>query len=389
MHIPRTKDTKDDSTRVCGSDILSRAAGHGRPQGAAGYRMIESIDIENFRGFRELQLSGFRRINIIVGDNGAGKTGFLEAIYLAASQSVESIAKLRVWRGGQTGQLIGLRGAYLAYFGDLFTDFDLRKIISITILGSDGHRKTLRAFASQEPQILPLLDTEKGEEVSAPVTFEWSEPGGPIIYSITPQIHSQGLLVSPSSLTNKIEVGLLAARTPVHAPESAQYFSDLSIANKEEPFVAAMKKLFEDVKSINVEIFSGTPSLFASLKYHSRKYPIHILSDGMNKIAAILLGIASKPKGIFMVDEIESGLYFKRQNPVLSRMREMANVNETQIFASTHSLEFLNALKPIMSEHPDDFSLVRVYQENGWGRATILQGDEAITLIKSGLEIRM
>jgi len=67
----------------------------------------------------------------------------------------------------------------------------------------------------------------------------------------------------------------------------------------------------------------------------------------------------------------------------------MANENEAQIFASTHSLEFLNALKPIMSKHPDDFSLVRVYQENGWGRATILQGDEAITLIKSGLEIRM
>jgi predicted ATPase len=152
-----------------------------------------------------------------------------------------------------------------------------------------------------------------------------------------------------------------------------------------------MKKLFDDRESINVEIFGGTPSLFASLKYRNRKYPIHILSDGMNKIAAILLGIASKPKGIFMVDEIESGLYFKRQNPILSRMREMANENETQIFASTHSLEFLNALKPIMSKHPDDFSLVRVYKdkEDGWGRATILQGEEAITLIKSGLEIRM
>jgi ABC-type branched-subunit amino acid transport system ATPase component len=351
--------------------------------------MIESIEIENFRGFRELQLSGFRRINIIVGDNGAGKTGFLEAIYLAASQSVESVAKLRLWRGGQAGQLIGLRTAYLAAFGDLFTDFDLRKIIRITILGSDGHRKTLRVFASQEPQILPLLDTEKGKDVSAPVTFEWSEPGGSIIYSVAPQIHSQGLLVSPSSITNKIEVGLLAARTPVHASESAQYFSDLSIANKEKPFIDAMKKLFDDIKSINVEIFSGTPSLFASLKYHSRKYPIHILSDGMNKISAILLGIASKPKGIFMVDEIESGLYFRRQSPVLAGMREMANHNGTQIFASTHSLEFLNALSPIMAKYPDDFSLIRIYQEDGWGRATILDGKRAISLIKSGLEIRM
>jgi len=50
----------------------------------------------------------------------------------------------------------------------------------------------------------------------------------------------------------------------------------LSIANKEKPFIAAMKKLFDSVESINVEIFVGTPSLFASLKYHNHKYPIHI-----------------------------------------------------------------------------------------------------------------
>jgi hypothetical protein len=239
VHIPIVNDLieNDDSTHASGSGILSRAVRHGRAHGVAscpaGYRMIDTVEIENFRGFRKLQLSGFRRINIIVGDNGAGKTGFLEAMYLAASQTLESVAKLRIWRGGTlTGQLIGLRGAYLAYFGDLFTDFDLGKIISITILGSDGHRKTLRAFASKEPQILPFLDTEKREDTSSPVTFEWSEPGGTIIYSVTPQIHSQGLVVSPSSVANKIEVGLLAARTPVHAPESAQYFSDLSIGNK-------------------------------------------------------------------------------------------------------------------------------------------------------------
>jgi len=49
----------------------------------------------------------------------------------------------------------------------------------------------------------------------------------------------------------------------------------------------------------------------------------------MNKIAAILLGIASKPKGIFMIDEIESGIYFKLQNPILSQMREIGTIRLT------------------------------------------------------------
>jgi ABC-type branched-subunit amino acid transport system ATPase component len=388
-HPPRN-DSHDDGAdaRVWPLSIGARGRVASRHQ--SDFRMIESVEIENFRGFRELRLSGFRRINIVVGDNGAGKTAFLEALYAAAGQSMENVVKLRAWRGvSPPGQIIGARNAYLAFFGDLFTNFDLSLTINVTILWSEGHRKTMKIFASREPQVLLPLDVEKSEDLSSPVTFEWSEPGGNVPYSVTPQLQAQGLVVPQMLAPNRIEVGLLAARTPVHAPESAQYFSDLSIANKEKPFIVAMRRLFTDVETINVELFGGTPSLFASLKYHDRKYPIHVLSDGMNKIAAILLGITSKPKGIFMIDEIESGLYFKRQNLTISRIRDMAVENKTQIFASTHSLEFLNALSPIMSKHPEDFSLIRIYQEKGWGKATILDGKEAIALIRSGLEVRV
>ena len=47
------------------------------------YQMITSLEVENFRGFRKIELSDLRRINIIVGDNSSGKTAFLEAIFLA------------------------------------------------------------------------------------------------------------------------------------------------------------------------------------------------------------------------------------------------------------------------------------------------------------------
>ncbi len=45
--------------------------------------MIHSVNITNFKCFRELSLSGFGRLNVIVGDNASGKTAFLEAIYLS------------------------------------------------------------------------------------------------------------------------------------------------------------------------------------------------------------------------------------------------------------------------------------------------------------------
>jgi ABC-type Na+ transport system ATPase subunit NatA len=45
------------------------------------------------------------------------------------------------------------------------------------------------------------------------------------------------------------------------------------------------------------------------------------------------LGRASKPHGIFIVDEVESGLYFRRQNSFIEQMRRFAEENQTQIFA--------------------------------------------------------
>jgi recombinational DNA repair ATPase RecF len=49
---------------------------------ASRYRMMRSLSIENFRSYRELHLSPLRRVNILVGDNGSGKTALLEALFL-------------------------------------------------------------------------------------------------------------------------------------------------------------------------------------------------------------------------------------------------------------------------------------------------------------------
>jgi hypothetical protein len=83
VHIPLAQDTseKDDSTAPRGSDILSDAARYGRALGVAsrpaGYCMIESLEIENFRAFKKLSLARLKPLNIIVGTTGAAKRPFL------------------------------------------------------------------------------------------------------------------------------------------------------------------------------------------------------------------------------------------------------------------------------------------------------------------------
>ena len=46
--------------------------------------MYQSLQIERFRGLSSLEISGLSRVNLIVGENNAGKTSILEAIEIVA-----------------------------------------------------------------------------------------------------------------------------------------------------------------------------------------------------------------------------------------------------------------------------------------------------------------
>src|SRR3954447_22594432 len=65
----------------------------------SGHRMIHSIEISNFRCFRHLYTEKCPRFNIIVGDNGTGKTNLLEAIFFALGSSPEMAIRYRGQRG--------------------------------------------------------------------------------------------------------------------------------------------------------------------------------------------------------------------------------------------------------------------------------------------------
>lgn len=42
--------------------------------------MITAIEIENFRGIKKGRIDDFKRINLLVGANGSGKSTVLEAL---------------------------------------------------------------------------------------------------------------------------------------------------------------------------------------------------------------------------------------------------------------------------------------------------------------------
>src|SRR4028118_1513114 len=60
--------------------------------------MLKEIEIQNFRCFEQIKISGFERVNLICGKNNAGKTALLEALFLNVVPKPSSILILRKLR---------------------------------------------------------------------------------------------------------------------------------------------------------------------------------------------------------------------------------------------------------------------------------------------------
>jgi predicted ATPase len=178
-----------------------------------------------------------------------------------------------------------------------------------------------------------------------------------------------------------------ATQSPIGREQYAVLFSNLSTNKREGEVLSAIRQEFPQVEGLSVELSHGVPMLFASVPYLPEKIPVTLLSSGINKLLCLLLAIASFPKGILIVDEIEIGFYFARMPHIWTMLLSFAQKFDVQIFASTHSSECLAALAQACKKKPDDAMLIRTTVEKGVSHVETFLGSSFFRGMKIG-EVR-
>jgi ABC-type lipoprotein export system ATPase subunit len=359
-----------------------------RAGASATYRMINSLRINDFKCFPKAEVEQIRRFNVMVGQSGSGKTALLEAIFLVAGGSQELYFRTRRWRGfndeieaTSSAELFETIGRDLI---NLCGDADASYI---RFNDPDSGPRTLKISRRASQRKLLIDPKDMSVSVASPIHFKWTL-GNKKEFESTLEFVKDAIRVKG----NQAPVYQATFLTPASMShrETVRRFSALSRRSEHRPLVTAIQEVYPAVSDISVEMELGRVALYATIQGLPEKLPLPAISSGLQKYIAIAAAIVSQPRGVVLIDEIENGFYYKDLVPLMRSVYTLACQHEVQIFASTHSYEFLEAMAEVMSMEKDanDFSLIRLARVGASTTVNAIAGQHGIDAIKQSFEVR-
>lgn len=313
--------------------------------------MIRSIEIENFRCFHKTRIEGFAQINLIGGQNNAGKTAILEAILLANNPGSESIVFLQQKLRGEYGDPQLPERTW----NSLFFAYNKQKEITISAKTNSitfGSKLECRDIVST-PKVTPTLTLEG--DIQDFIKIEDNSSMNEIVQSSliayeliqdtinsTMQIDAikgherfggKRVVFHPVFPTHFIPAGLKQS-----AEKLAFDFGNLFYEGYDEIVLEALRLIDKKIEKIDI----------VNNKLHLKRQgevpmPIGMFGDALNKVIDIIIRMANNPNCILLIDEIENGIHYTHQYGLWKRLFVLAKEFNVQIFAVSHSLEMIKA----------------------------------------------
>ena len=321
--------------------------------------MIKRLCLENFKGFKRLELPEIATITLIGGQNNVGKTSLLEAIFLFYDLNNPGLfLRHLAWRG------IDVSSADAdTLIAPAFRDFDLQQPLKIAIDDEIYHVVVEVTFNPSFSQRSISIDLDKVvdgvPQVQTNLVPQMSYALN-LTYTIDGQeARSTQLVVvpSPTGLSIQFNPGpmkpfpepmrrmaiYLGLRMKIDPGEDASRFSQLDIEKRSQQVREFLQVLEPNLKELSsVSLPQQRPVMYADVGM-KRKIPVTFLGEGMSRLLSIILAIATAKNGIVLIDEVDTGIHHSRMPKIWEGICKAARAFNCQIFATTHSYECLQA----------------------------------------------
>lgn len=356
--------------------------------------MYSELEISRFRAFKSVKIAPLNRLNLISGDNNIGKTGVLEAIYLAHADTYERLRAMpSLFRRTQEGNGHTDRSQDISdnFWLWLFHKRNVAESWGISLQGGS-----------------PIITTIGQLKIAGPngiVDIAPSTPPSSALLKITNgivgvgQTHSffdlEGGLRPHANNPTSAHPAITAVSTRFSPPsDDAELVNVIAVRNEEDELVEYLRLVEPRLAKLKYLRLEGHkfPYVYADIGFGRGKelIPATQLGQGFARLLSLFATIMVKGTKILLIDEFENGLQHEALAPIWRSLDQIARNRGIQVFATTHSYECIRAAHEAAAEGPDyDLGVIRLQ----WSRekeveALVLDREMIETALEHHLEVR-
>jgi AAA15 family ATPase/GTPase len=293
-------------------------------------RHLTYFKVENFKRFESFEMKDLGQFNLIVGDNNVGKTSVLEALLVDENEMVfvNGLAEALNFRRIKSSYVIEDIKLYANYasFNNRIFDYSIIYRWSNDI----GHTE-LSVIINDRNRTIDI----KRDGVLKVV------PGNREQYNFSEPIQRYNL---PFNFIPFYKG---------HDADLATFYSKLQLNRSlKKSFIKSLNSLIPKMEDIELSIPypDSTPLLIVYQNEMDSAIPLALFGDGTIKLFRLLVEIILNKGGRLMIDEVDTGIYFKRFKEFWKAILLAAKENDVQLFMTTHNEECIKYFKEVLEE---------------------------------------
>ncbi|PDX25636.1 AAA family ATPase [Helicobacter pylori] len=329
--------------------------------------MIQSVRIKNFKTFKDTQIDGFTKLNIITGQNNAGKSNLLEALYYLVGKSMHPCTNVLEIYDNIRKEPLTSESKSLMFYG-----LDTKEEIQIvtTLDNNQTLDLQIKFIASENQKVIEsqIIPTAEQTQMLSQLNFTLKKNNEEIyndhlniakVPNFPPIPNQSGYNrqfknFDPNQLQKLLpfeSATIIPSDVVYRQAHMIQAVSKICSNNQlEEELNKHLNQFDNNIQSIS---FNTNNQLKLKVKNIKEKVPLSVFGDGLKKYLHIVsVFMVDNAKTIY-IDEVENGLHFSRMKLLLRCVIDFINDNKDgnlQVFMTTHSQEFIEILDQVIRE---------------------------------------
>ncbi len=358
-------------------------------------KLINKLQVERFRGIRDLSIDSLSQINLIVGNNNSGKTSLLEVLQLLREPGslarLYKLAKLRDVMAPFNAN--SLYDSIIGMFPKKEDALTIRlsceydgKSISYVLSGKeskellDVNEQTSTVYEATDENGITEIDVFEGQIVCTISEHTFGNPPLSSERRTTPIRLNRLTRVTGTKLSadELIKINYVAPFEHFRGDNISRIIKNdqykdncLKTLQLFDPDIKDMTIFRSDVDNRPVEYLK-----------HKRlgAMPLSSFGDGIKKALVLSNAIIGAENGILLIDEIETSIHNQYFDDFFRFLVEACKIFNVQAFITTHSLEaidgLLNSQEYEMQSNNDDITVITLEREDDKTYSRVLPGRE-------------